>query len=532
MKQMGKRNVFWAVMLLFALNSCTKDVQESSESGKQQFVRFTSVVESAYTRAAGSSWSPSDAIGVYMKKNGADLSVGSIVNNGDNVEYFTENGDGNFLPMSDYLSFPNDGSKVDFIAYYPYQETINNFIYPVDVMNQAAPEAIDLLYADKLEGITERTNALNLSFSHQLSRLVLHIKSIDGSSLDGLTVSISGVKTQADFMLTSGILNIDDNSKGIVDMHMIKGNGLMAEAILLPEGELSNVKLIFKQAGKTHEQALDAVKFEKGRVYTYTVNFKNGQSHVDPEAKYAKWRETPLITERQLDNPDIMYVVHDMPNSMKDPVSKKTLRNYCLLYDTNLKFAYWVAYPLFADAIKKETGRTDAWDYDPSISRNLQADLSTGFNGGAVYDRGHQLPSADRTCDKPTNKTTFYYSNMTPQIGKKMNQTIWAALENKVRAWVSGTDTLFVVTGAMPPESGTIERQKGMAVPAYYFKALARKSSGVFSTIAFKMDNKAYPNTDFMSTAMSVKDLEQLTGFTFFPTLDAEAKKLDLSKWQ
>lgn len=47
------------------------------------------------------------------------------------------------------------------------------------------------------------------------------------------------------------------------------------------------------------------------------------------------------------------------------------------------------------------------------------------------------------------------------------------------------------------------------------------------------MDNKKYADgTDYMTTAISVEELEQLTGFTFFPTLDAQAKKLDKSKWQ
>lgn len=526
---MGKNSVLYAIVLLLALGSCSKEAQQETESGKQQFVRFTSVVEGAYTRAAGASWSVGDAIGVYMKKNGSELSTSSIVGEGDNVEYFTENGDGNFLPVSTYLSFPDDGSKVDFIAYYPHQETINNFIYPVDVTNQAAPEAIDLLYADKLKGISERGNALNLSFSHQLARLVLNIKSVDGASLDGLNISISGVKTTAEFMLADGSLNINSDSKGVVDMHMVRGGGLMAEAILLPEGALTDVKLVFHQGGKKHEQALNNVKLEKGNVYTYTVNFKNGEGQIDPEAKYAKWRETPIITKSQLANLNIMYVVHDMPNSMVDPVSKKKLRNYSMLYDTDLRFAYWVAYPLFKDAIGS-SGRTEAWKYDPSISSSLQANLSSSFGNG--YDRGHQIPSGDRTCDKATNNTTYYYSNMTPQVGAKMNQTIWADLENKVRAWMSAVDTVFVVTGAMPPKSGTIQREKGMAVPEYYFKALARKVNGNFYTIAFKLENRAYSHRNYMEGARSVEELEQETGFTFFPTLDAKAKKLDLSKWQ
>lgn len=528
---MRKKNFLWSVVLLLVLGACDKETQQLKENEERSLVRFTSVVDGVYTRAVGASWSASDAIGVYMKKNGVVLSAGSIVGGGDNVEYFTENGDGNFLPVSTYLSFPDDDSKVDFIAYYPFQEIINDFIYSVNVVNQAEPESIDLLYADKLEGINQRPNALNLSFTHQLARLVLNIKSVDGSSLSGLNVSIAGVKTTADFNLADGTLEINADSKDIVSMHMVRGEGLMAEAILLPEGNLTDAKLVFEQGGKVHEQALNNAILEKGNVYTYTINFKNGETEVDPEASYAKWRETPLIAKSQLENPNIMYVVHDMPNAMKDPVSKKTLRNYCILYDTDLKFSYWVAYPLFADALHG-TKRTDAWGYDPSISSNLQANLSSGFNGGAVYDRGHQLPSADRLCDAATNKTTFYYSNMTPQIGKKLNQTIWANLEDKVRTWVSGVDTVFVVTGAMPPATGTIERQKGMAVPAYYFKALARRINNVFYTIAFKMDNKAYSDNNYMNTALSVKALEEMTGFTFFPTLDVQAKELDLSKWQ
>ncbi|MCD8184760.1 MAG: fimbrillin family protein [Bacteroides sp.] len=515
-----------------AFCSCDKKIEQTSgdvETGR--FIRFTSIVEGPNARAAGATWAAGDEIGVYMKKSGEALGTNFIVNEGSNIEYFTTNGDGNFMPASTCLSFPDDGSKVDFIAYYPYKETINDFTYPVDVINQADPELIDLLYADGLKGIEQRSNALNLSFSHRLPRLVLNIRSEDGSSLYGLAVSIFGVKTKGSFSLADGTLDIDATSGGVVEMHMVRGEGLVAEAILLPEGNLTGVRLVFEQAEKTKEQSLDNIKLEKGTTCTYTVNLKNGELQIDPEAQYTKWRETPLITKSQLENPNIMYVVHDMPNAMKDPVSKKTLRNYALLYDTNLKFAYWVAYPLFAAAIG-DAGRNSSWGYDPSIAQKLQANLSSGFDGGAVYDRGHQLPSADRTCDKETNKTTFYYSNMTSQIGKKLNQSIWADLEGKVRSWVSGTDTVFVVTGAMPPADGNIQREKEMAVPAYYFKALARKVGGTFYTIAFKMDNQPYDHRNYMSTAISVSALEQQTGFTFFPMLDAEAKQqLDLTKW-
>ncbi|QIU93894.1 fimbrillin family protein [Bacteroides faecium] len=535
---MGKRHVLYAIVLLLALGSCNREAQQETGSGKQQFVRFTSVVEGTYTRAAGASWTPSDAIGVYMKKNGSELSAGSIVGEGDNVEYFTENGDGNFLPVSTYLSFPDDGTKVDFIGYYPYQETINNFIYPVDVTEQKNQEDIDLLYADNLVGREQASVVGNLQFRHILSRIVLTLQVTDGTSLDGLVVSILNVKTSAKFNLVDGTLTTEEQSAGNVNMRVRKTNtGAIAEAILIPQSLDTGMKISLTLGEKKSTVTLDNVKsIIGGNSYTTTCNVKGGGTVTDPEAtKYAKWRETPVITKEQLANNRLIYATFYMPdeNKMYEPDSNNSiiLRNYSMLYDKDLKFAYWVAYPLFPKCTGN-SGRTDAWNYAPStiIPYADQANLSSGFGSG--YDRGHQIPSGDRTCNKPTNETTFYYANMTPQTGTKMNQSIWRLLEDKVRGWRSGTDTVFVVTGAMPPQNN-IKYLKGMAIPEYYFKALARKINNKFHTIAFKLNNEDFSYTDYMKNAISVSELEKLTGFTFFPSIDVETKQaLELNLWQ
>ena len=113
---------------------------------------------------------------------------------------------------------------------------------------------------------------------------------------------------------------------------------------------------------------------------------------------------------------------------------------------------------------------------------------------------------------------------MTPQIGQKMNQAIWADLENAVRGWSSATDTLYVVTGAMPTTATdkTIKytqdyNGKNMAVPKYYFKALARQVNGQYQTVAYKLDNISYSHRNYNEGILSVKELEEMTGFTFFP---------------
>ncbi|MBR8707779.1 hypothetical protein IX307_000145 [Bacteroides pyogenes] len=525
------KKVLWNVVLLAILSACGEDADRTRYDENIVSVRFTSVIEGEIvTRAYGSSWSSDDLIGVFMKKSGEELSAGSVLDNANNVPFITKAGDGNFLPQDINLKYPIDGTPVDFVAYYPYKDIINDYIYKIDIADQKNPETIDFLYADNLKGRTKNSVTGNLQFAHQLSQLVLNLSSSDNSDLSELSVVISGIKTKAGFNLTNATLNIDESSEGTVEMNRV-GNTM--QAVLLPVNTMNGVKLTLSLRGKTKEILLPAsiASLKKGIKYFLSVDIKNAGSQLIPEEeKYQKWRETPVITKEQLADPQNMYVVHDMPNAMKDPVSGKTLRNYALLFNTDLKIAYWVAYPLFAEALFG-VDRKDAWDYDPLIPKEFQANLKSGFTG-TNYDRGHQLPSADRLCDRETNKTTFYYSNMTPQIGKKLNQSIWQELEKKVRSWVSGTDTVFVVTGAIPPKNGEIERQKGMAVPEYYFKALARKIGGTFYTIAFKLDNQEYVGRDFMQWAISVKELEQTTGFTFFPSLDARAKELDVAKWQ
>ncbi|WP_321332173.1 fimbrillin family protein [uncultured Bacteroides sp.] len=523
----------WSAALLLSLFACNQEeVQQSIGNNGQSAIQFTSELKGvALTRANGATWTANDSIGIYMKKSGEALSENSSINGATNILYSTANGDGNFRSVGTGIYFPEDESPVDFIAYYPQRTLENPYIYPIDITNQNDLEAIDLLYSDNLTSISSRSNALNLAFTHQLSRLIFNVKSTDGGKLTDLKLELSGVKTKASFTLADATMTLDQSSTGTINVKTnVTGTTAIAQAILIPESSVDKITLTIELNGTKKQYALPLTSLEKGQEYSYNLNVTGGSTEVDPEASsYIHWTETPIITQKMLDGNDLLYVNNYMPNSMTDPVSGGKMRNYSMLYSKSNKIAYWVAYPLFP-ACTGSSGRTDAWDYDPSIPESYQADLSSGF-GGNGYDRGHQIPSGDRTCDAPTNRTTFYYSNMTPQIGQGLNQSIWAELENQVRSWRSGTDTVYVVTGAMPPATN-VTLMKEMAVPEYYFKAIARRINGAFTTIAFKFENKIYSGSSYMEQVISVKQLEDLTGFTFFPTIDPTVKAtLDTSKW-
>ena len=242
------------------------------------------------------------------------------------------------------------------------------------------------------------------------------------------------------------------------------------------------------------------------------------------------WMEMPAVPA----NEDMAFFTHDMTyNGAK-------ARNYSFWLDLKKRVSLWVAYPLYA-GMTSGTTRVDKWAFDPIVPRRYQNNASRSFND---YDRGHQLPSADRLCSDEANEQTFYFTNITPQ-NPDLNQGIWETLEKKVRDQIPSSDTLYVVTGC-GFKSETVRYTKDasghdVAVPDYYYKVILKYKAGTanggYSAIGFVLDNKAYGNQEISKTyAKSVDEVEKLTGLDFFVNLKddyektAEAK-YDASSW-
>ncbi len=257
-----------------------------------------------------------------------------------------------------------------------------------------------------------------------------------------------------------------------------------------------------------------------------------------PEIDYEQtsWAEMPLVKE----NDGNLYVTH------MTKASGKTMRNYSMCYDPDVKAALWIAYPLHDCYTRKAVDRTDAWGYDPLIPAKYQVNMEKGMSNG--YDRGHQVASADRLASYDMNSQTFYYTNMTAQVGAGMNQDIWNNLENMIRNEYICRDTLYVVTGCvMTTEDDTqvkwVDNRNGgkVAVPKAYFKVLLSTKEGNTGkavdnsnamTIGFWYENRSYGNINPReSDAKSVDEIERLTGFTFFPHISDEIKEMKDERW-
>ena len=284
------------------------------------------------------------------------------------------------------------------------------------------------------------------------------------------------------------------------------------------------------------------IKVEFDGVTTITLKMTQGafvQAEA-PEIDYDKttWPEMPQVKE----NDGNLYVTH-----MTKDKNNKTLRNYSMCYDPDVKAALWIAYPLHDCYTRKVVDRTDAWGYDPLIPAQYQVNMEKGMSNG--YDRGHQVASADRVASRDMNVQTFYYTNMTAQVGAGMNQGVWNTLENTIRDQYVCRDTLYVVTGcvmttATDTQVQWVNNRNGgkVAVPKAYFKVLLRTKSGNTgkavdnsnaTTIGFWFENRRYSDsTPLSSCVKSVDEIERLTGFTFFPQISDEIKELkDTERW-
>ncbi|WP_304197888.1 fimbrillin family protein [Phocaeicola plebeius] len=526
---MKMKSLLGIILSLSILQSCQNDETNIIQNEvNNKGITFSSIIDDAQnSRAYDTSWEANDVIGVFMLANNSDKNVLAT-----NIPYATSKGDGYFVSKNSPIYYPEDNSAVDFIAYYPYSETISDYKnYPIDLSNQTKQNAIDLMTAVNLTNRQLASPQGNLQFKHLLAKLVLNLKSTSGSSLKGIKASISGLKVKGTANLSDG--NITSSGEATTFSLFINEEATQAEAILLPQALSGNLKIKLELNGQSKEIETEiSGNIERGNKYIYNVNvnYQGGEITTDPQAKYTRWTETPLITESELAKPNIKYITH----YSKEYYTTSTLngveiRNYSMLYDTDLKMAYWVAYPLCDWYLKDNIGRTNKWNYDDLLDKSLQPNLKeNSFNDkGDDYDKGHQIPSADRqrsNNNKLINRQTYYYTNITPQSGTKMNQTIWQELEQAVRGWGSGKDTLYVVTGAMPttPTDKTINyttdnNGNKVAIPKYYFKALARKVNEQFQTIAYKLDNAPYQDRNYNVGIISVKELEEMTGFTFFP---------------
>lgn len=296
-------------------------------------------------------------------------------------------------------------------------------------------------------------------------------------------------------------------------------------ASVIPSTGIGNKSVTLKVEANTSEMARTAVltltsASGKAELTIAQSGRENGGGNL---ASTTGWMELPAMPKGEYG-----YFSHDMK------LGNVRTRNYSYAWDYANLVAPWVAYPLcrwnIGDNINRKD-REDPWAVDPYLSEKQQPVLYMhGFKSTSSrrYDRGHQLPSADRLYDYSSNDKTFYGTNMTPQLSE-LNQRFWMNLEGKVRSWAYSSDTCYVVTGCLTEGSTEYALDnvgKKITVPTHYYKAVLRYSRSTilglsgYMGCAILLEHRDYgKGSNFKEYAISIDELEKKTGIDFYPNL-------------
>ena len=151
---------------------------------------------------------------------------------------------------------------------------------------------------------------------------------------------------------------------------------------------------------------------------------------------------------------------------------------YLISYNKNRRAPNWVAWKLQADQLGN-SGRTNKFQIDTELENYLttnqesvHAVQATDFKN-SCFDRGHQIPSGDRTDTEANNEVTFKMSNMIPQT-PYLNRVIWEHLESYTRDLVKKDHKMvYVMAGPIYDlDYGMIGPRRDIPVPSKNFKII------------------------------------------------------------
>ena len=266
--------MLFAMAGAMTLASCSNEEVNGNDTKNAQ-LQVVANIALPQTRAFDDQWNAGYQIGIYTLKAGT-----TDIDAADNLAYrntLTEGSaaNANFVPAGNAAKLPDDGSKVDVVAYYPYSASAAAGVVELDVQKQDNQAAVDLLGA-KAEGVSADAPQAVLNFKHKLTKIFIRTTAEDGSSLSDLKAYIKGMYTKVSYSAFADELSMvsGDTKK---DVEMRSADGYYVEAIVLPNiagNDATTRNIEFEHNGKVYKAAISAdVKFESGKKYVYNATF-------------------------------------------------------------------------------------------------------------------------------------------------------------------------------------------------------------------------------------------------------------------
>lgn len=208
-------------------------------------------------------------------------------------------------------------------------------------------------------------------------------------------------------------------------------------------------------------------------------------------------------------------------------------KSYTVSYNREYKIPNWVAWHLTA---KHTTGQiprpNNAWHEDVQVPepRAMVSDYK-----GSGWSRGHMCPAGDNKWDSDAMYESFLLTNCCPQ-NANLNSGDWNQIEMSCRRWAEQYGDIYIVCGPIlfNKEHETIGPNK-IVVPEAFFKVVLCLNGKPKGIGFIRRNTDSNRRKDLYIN--SIKEVERITGITFFPLLpkevaDSVKSKADLNDWQ
>ena len=242
------------------------------------------------------------------------------------------------------------------------------------------------------------------------------------------------------------------------------------------------------------------------------------------------FRRNETTTDKKIEINNI-----DLSNNNPSQANKKNLNNllivkeeYILSYNCSKGIPNWVGWQTKQEDLG-DLSRSDDFREDNSLPKKCYQVDENDYRGTG-YDRGHLMPSGDRTKSKAANSSSFLMVNMLPQHPSN-NREVWRELEIYSRELVNRGLQLHSFAGGNG-QLKTINKGK-ISVPKYVWKVILVENSktGEVETIAVIMPNsEKVKRTDWQDYLVSVDKVESVTGYDFFAYLSDDIEEAIESK--
>lgn len=288
------------VFIIMALSGCDNQSSDASQDegvnlielgGRFYSYRLTDNLKDDEEEV----WKANRYVGMYLQKEIGDTPVDEC----KNIKYESLSNPKRFMAMApeEAFSTPTDKSGVTVVGYAPYNEKVEENIYPLEFTNQNNNPELQFYYASKSDALFKDHCKTFLEFRPVLTKALFKLVpdvGVEQSELSNASISIIGMYTKAGFDLLKGTFT---QGTDVAPISLECGDSYESTALLLPSNSVEGYNLTITLPGlknSTREwnftEALS--ELSSGMQYTFTITVTPNSMNISVEqTPIANWGE-------------------------------------------------------------------------------------------------------------------------------------------------------------------------------------------------------------------------------------------------